>query len=577
MVTWANNTTAGRLPEELEAWLNTDRVCLWDYASGDGSDEYVDLQAAMNAAGSTRSLFGEPGKTYTVGTKLAPPAGLRWYANGCTVKKTVGLNDYAIEVTSASVEFNDLNVDGNRAGGNTHGSGCIQWLAAGGVMRRVVMTQTCQEGLTAKNAGTTVDCYDCEASDHVSGTNTGDGFAAYTNAVIRLYNFTANNNDRWGVIIDPSAGDGCYLDGDASNNLNLGVYIGSNKGTGGRIIANNNKNFGIYGFLSNDWSFDYIEVDDCGAALHGEYTPNPSATGVNIAGCLGWQVGTLVTRRAGGYGLAVLSGTGPVPSSGCHFGSVYVQNCGDPGIIVGGSSNNNTFGIYSSVDNTLALSFDEGSGAANHNHFAHIHAVRCLFAVHAAGSGSNNTYGHIVAEDCTSGIGGYQSLIKWDTGCVGNVVARFDSYNPNTTAPAYLLECVGAAAGNKILNANAMTPPTTGLLLDAGGTNRVAVEGGLATTVQALNYTLVTADAVSVVEGTKATAQTVTVPPNSSVAFPIGTVIEVVQQGAGQITLTAGAGVTIRTASSLTTRAQYSSVFLRKRGVNEWVANGDLT
>jgi hypothetical protein len=100
---------------------------------------------------------------------------------------------------------------------------------------------------------------------------------------------------------------------------------------------------------------------------------------------------------------------------------------------------------------------------------------------------------------------------------------------------------------------------------------------GVVTTQQAANYTLALGDAGTVVEGTKATAQTITVPPNSSVAFPIGTVIEVVQYGAGQITLTPGAGVTIRTASTLTTRAQYSSVGLRKRATDEWVATGDLT
>lgn len=108
-------------------------------------------------------------------------------------------------------------------------------------------------------------------------------------------------------------------------------------------------------------------------------------------------------------------------------------------------------------------------------------------------------------------------------------------------------------------------------------TYRVGGASSVITTTQAANYTLVLTDADTVLEGTKATAQTITVPPNSSVAFPIGTVIEIAQQGAGQITLTPGAGVTIRTPSSLTTRAQYSTVGIRKRGTDEWVASGDLT
>ena len=43
-----------------------------------------------------------------------------------------------------------------------------------------------------------------------------------------------------------------------------------------------------------------------------------------------------------------------------------------------------------------------------------------------------------------------------------------------------------------------------------------------------------------------ATANTLTVPPNSSVPFQVGTQVAVRQYGAGVTTLTAGAGVTIR-------------------------------
>lgn len=94
---------------------------------------------------------------------------------------------------------------------------------------------------------------------------------------------------------------------------------------------------------------------------------------------------------------------------------------------------------------------------------------------------------------------------------------------------------------------------------------------------QTASYTLVLADAGRAVEMNVASGNTLTVPPNSAVAFPIGTVVEVAQYGAGQVTLTPGAGVTLLTASSLTTRARYSVVSLRKRGTDEWVAAGDLT
>lgn len=91
------------------------------------------------------------------------------------------------------------------------------------------------------------------------------------------------------------------------------------------------------------------------------------------------------------------------------------------------------------------------------------------------------------------------------------------------------------------------------------------------------SYTLVLADTGTLIEQTSASASNLTVPPNSSVAFAIGAVIDGMQYGAGQVTIVAGAGVTIRSASSLTTRAQYSVFSLRKRGTDEWVLSGDLT
>src|SRR5215216_1125627 len=62
-------------------------------------------------------------------------------------------------------------------------------------------------------------------------------------------------------------------------------------------------------------------------------------------------------------------------------------------------------------------------------------------------------------------------------------------------------------------------------------------------------YTLVLADAGKAVETTSAAAVEVTVPPNASVAFPVGAALAVTQVGAGALTVAAGAGVTLRTPS----------------------------
>lgn len=98
-----------------------------------------------------------------------------------------------------------------------------------------------------------------------------------------------------------------------------------------------------------------------------------------------------------------------------------------------------------------------------------------------------------------------------------------------------------------------------------------------ATTQAGTTYTLVLADAGTAVEFTSASAVTLTVPPNSSVAFPVGTVIELLQYGTGELTVAPGGGVTIRSADGLlSARTQYSTLSLRKRATNEWVLAGDL-
>ena len=73
-------------------------------------------------------------------------------------------------------------------------------------------------------------------------------------------------------------------------------------------------------------------------------------------------------------------------------------------------------------------------------------------------------------------------------------------------------------------------------------------------------------------------AITLTVPPNSSVAFPIGAEVTIVQKGAGQVTIAAGSGVTLYAADNeLKTRVQYSSAVLTKIATDTWLVAGDLT
>jgi len=95
--------------------------------------------------------------------------------------------------------------------------------------------------------------------------------------------------------------------------------------------------------------------------------------------------------------------------------------------------------------------------------------------------------------------------------------------------------------------------------------------------VQTSSYTLVLSDVGKFVEINNASANTLTIPPNSSVAFPIGTVITGVQRGAGITTITAGSKVTITSFNSwLRSGGQYAYYGLRKTGTDTWDAFGNI-
>lgn len=95
---------------------------------------------------------------------------------------------------------------------------------------------------------------------------------------------------------------------------------------------------------------------------------------------------------------------------------------------------------------------------------------------------------------------------------------------------------------------------------------------------QTSSYTLVLSDAGKMIDMNVASANTITIPPNSSVPFDIGTQIIIRQKGAGQTTITAGSGVTINVASSLGLKLseQYAVAGIIKVATDIWSAFGDI-
>jgi len=110
-----------------------------------------------------------------------------------------------------------------------------------------------------------------------------------------------------------------------------------------------------------------------------------------------------------------------------------------------------------------------------------------------------------------------------------------------------------------------------------------AEQNALATAMIAINaqtgasYTTVLTDDGKLITVSNASANTLTIPPNSSVAYGIGTQINIAQLGAGTVTITAGAGVTLNSAGTkLKTDAQYAVATCVKTDTNTWFVVGNL-
>jgi hypothetical protein len=94
---------------------------------------------------------------------------------------------------------------------------------------------------------------------------------------------------------------------------------------------------------------------------------------------------------------------------------------------------------------------------------------------------------------------------------------------------------------------------------------------------QTASYTLVLSDADKLVEMNVGSANNLTVPLNSSVAFATGTQILLAQYGAGQTTIVATSGVTVRSnGGKLKLNLQYSGATLIKIDTDEWYLFGDI-
>jgi uncharacterized ubiquitin-like protein YukD len=183
----------------------------------------------------------------------------------------------------------------------------------------------------------------------------------------------------------------------------------------------------------------------------------------------------------------------------------------------------------------------------------------------ADGSVSNAEYQYLggVTSDIQTQLNGKEATIT--AGTTGQYYRGDKSFQTLDKA------AVGLSNVDNTSDANKPVSTATQTALDTK-TNKL-----ITTNRQTASYTLVLGDADKLVEMNVATANDLTIPLNSSVAFATGTQILLAQYGAGQTTIVATGGVTVRSnGGKLKLNVQYSGATLIKIGTDEWYLFGDI-
>ena len=127
------------------------------------------------------------------------------------------------------------------------------------------------------------------------------------------------------------------------------------------------------------------------------------------------------------------------------------------------------------------------------------------------------------------------------------------------------------------LEATTVTP-SAGVVFSDGTQTKEGVPSRTPIVSKTVSYTLsALTERDSLIEVNSSSATTVTIPTDASVAFPVGTSLDILQVGTGQVTIAGASGVTVNATPGLKLRTQWSGATLFKRASNTWVVYGDLS
>lgn len=190
-------------------------------------------------------------------------------------------------------------------------------------------------------------------------------------------------------------------------------------------------------------------------------------------------------------------------------------------------------------------------------------------AFKAAGTVGSNVTWTLPSADATTAN---QSLVSNGSGTLSFVTTGAQITDDTTdSSPEYLI--FGTATSGTLLNVSTSstkltyTPSTGEINCDAilvDGTARYLITENTYTA----SHSLVLGDRNKVVNMNNSSSANVTVEPDITTNFPVGSVVYINRTGTGTVTLTAGAGVTLTRTGGFGANEE---IYIRKRAANSWM------
>jgi len=300
-------------------------------------------------------------------------------------------------------------------------------------------------------------------------------------------------------------------------------------------------------------------------------------------------------------GVYTVNATG-APTRATDYDSTPEVDAGDFIFVEGGTVNGKTGWVQTNVITTIetdAIAFTQFSGSGTYSAGTGLTLTGTTFSINTATTvdtstsqtltnktinGSNNTITNV---SLTSGVTGTLPVANGGTGItsLGTGVATF----LGTPSSANLISAITDETGTGSLvfaTSPTLVTPTLGaatatsITFSDGTQSKEGVPSRTTISQQTASYNLSTGGLSlrdNLIELNSASAITLTIPANSTTAYPVGTSIDILQTGAGQVTVAGASGVTVNATPGLKLRTQWSSATLFKRATDTWVVMGDLS